>query len=196
MGSTNFFGPGSQYTVDATKPMTVVTQFLSDSGEDGGSLSEIKRFYVQNGKVIGNPMASVGGKTYNSVTQATCDSQKQFWKETNSFSAKGGMDNMGQAMQRGMVLVMSIWDDHAAQMLWLDSDYPVDQKGQPGNARGRCATDSGKPEDVESQHPNSKVIFSNIKFGTINSTFSPNAELKPDSEVDYEELKLDFLEKE
>ena len=91
---------------------------------------------------------------------------------------------------------MSIWDDHAAQMLWLDSDYPVADKGKPGNARGRCPTTSGKPSEVEQQHPDAKVIFSNIKFGTINSTFSPNAVLKPDTEVDYEELTLDFLEKE
>jgi len=36
------------------------------------------------------------------------------------------MQTMGEALGRGMVLVMSIWDDHAAHMLWLDSDYPVD----------------------------------------------------------------------
>lgn len=102
---------------------------------------------------------------------------------------------MGQAMQRGMVLVMSIWDDHAAHMLWLDSDYPTADKGKPGVARGRCPDDSGDPKQVESQHPNAKVTFSNIKFGTINSTFSPNAELKPESE-EYEEITLDFLEKE
>lgn len=36
------------------------------------------------------------------------------------------MTNMGGALGRGMVLVMSIWDDSAANMLWLDSDYPLD----------------------------------------------------------------------
>jgi len=30
---------------------------------------------------------------------------------------------MGEAMRRGMTLIMSIWDDHAADMNWLDSDY-------------------------------------------------------------------------
>jgi len=29
-------------------------------------------------------------------------------------------------MENGMVLVMSLWDDHEAYMLWLDSDYPLD----------------------------------------------------------------------
>ena len=29
-------------------------------------------------------------------------------------------------MDRGHVLVMSLWDDHDVNMLWLDSDYPLD----------------------------------------------------------------------
>ena len=33
----------------------------------------------------------------------------------------------GEAMGRGMVLVMSLWDDHDANMLWLDSNYPLDK---------------------------------------------------------------------
>ena len=49
--------------------MTVVTQFVTDTGEDDGVLSEIKRFYVQNGKRIENPMAKIGDiPAYNSVT--------------------------------------------------------------------------------------------------------------------------------
>ena len=34
---------------------------------------------------------------------------------------------MGESLARGHVLVMSLWDDHAANMLWLDSDYPPDR---------------------------------------------------------------------
>ena len=33
------------------------------------------------------------------------------------------------------VLVMSIWDDHDVNMLWLDSIYPVNGT-KPGDARG------------------------------------------------------------
>ena len=78
---------------------------------------------------------------------------------------------MGEAMVNGMVLVMSIWDDHAANMLWLDSTYPT-TKTTVGGPRGTCATTSGKPSDVESQHPNSHVKFSDVKFGELNSTYS------------------------
>lgn len=52
LGNTSFYGPGK--TVDTTKVFTVVTQFITDDGTDTGTLSEIKRFYVQNGVVIPN----------------------------------------------------------------------------------------------------------------------------------------------
>ena len=171
--------------------MTVVTQFLTHNGQDTGELSEIKRFYMQDGKVIPNPTVTLGGKTFNSITDETCTHQKAFWNETNSFKAKGGLKNMGEALRRGMTLVMSIWDDHAVNMLWLDSIYPPTDKGKPGAARGRCSTDSGKPEDVEREFPNSKVVFSTVKYGPINSTF-PHYKL--DEQEKMEELELEFLE--
>jgi len=76
-------------------------------------------------------------------------------------------------MAKGMVLVMSIWDDHAANMLWLDSNYPTSSPTtQPGVARGPCATSTGVPSTVESQYGSSYASFGNIKFGTIGSTVS------------------------
>lgn len=40
---------------------------------------------------------------------------------------------MGESMKRGMSLVLSIWDDHDVNMLWLDSDFPLDQpRENPG----------------------------------------------------------------
>jgi len=65
-----------------------------------------------------------------------------------------------------MTLVMSLWDDHAVDMLWLDSIYPPTDEGKPGAARGRCSTDSGKPE--ERQFPNSKVV--SVKSNTVQLT--------------------------
>lgn len=57
-------------------------------------------------------------------------------------------------------------------MLWLDSTYPTDKDpSTPGVGRGSCATTSGVPADVEGNQGNSQVIYSNIKFGPINSTF-------------------------
>jgi len=52
MGVDSFYGTGM--TVDTSKPVTVVTQFITADGTDAGALSQIKRFYVQGGKVIPN----------------------------------------------------------------------------------------------------------------------------------------------
>lgn len=57
-------------------------------------------------------------------------------------------------------------------MLWLDSTaYPVDSTTE-GSARGTCATSSGVPSDIESNNASASVIYSNIKFGEIGSTFA------------------------
>jgi cellulose 1,4-beta-cellobiosidase len=61
-------------------------------------------------------------------------------------------------------------------MLWLDSTYPTDRDPEsPGAARGACDVTSGVPADVESSVPNAQVVFSNIKFGPIGSTFAQPA---------------------
>lgn len=52
MGNKEFYG--TAMTVDTSKPMTVVTQFITDDGTDTGTLKRIHRLYVQDGKVISN----------------------------------------------------------------------------------------------------------------------------------------------
>lgn len=172
MGDQTFYGPG--LTVDTSSKFTVVTQFLTSDNTTTGTLSEIRRIYVQNGVVIQNSNSNIPGMaTYDSVSEAFCDAQKAAFNDTTSFQSHGGMTNMGTAFGDGMVLVLSIWDDYAAQMLWLDSDYPTTaDPANPGVSRGTCATTSGAPATVESESPNAKVIFSNIRFGDIGTTYS------------------------
>jgi cellulose 1,4-beta-cellobiosidase len=165
MGNKTFYGKGM--TVDTTKKVTVVTQFIKNAA---GELSEIKRFYAQDGKIIPNSESNISGVVGNSLTTEWCDAQKAAFGDERDFQRKGGMVQMGKALEKGMVLVMSIWDDHAANMLWLDSTYPVDAAGKPGAERGACPTTSGVPSEVEAQVPNSNVIFSNIRFGPVGST--------------------------
>ena len=78
-------------------------------------------------------------------------------------------------------LIRLVWRQNALPMervtatwtLWLDSSYPTDKDPeQPGVARGECDITSGVPADVESASPNAQVVFSNIKFGPIGSTFA------------------------
>ncbi|KAK7427287.1 hypothetical protein QQZ08_006223 [Neonectria magnoliae] len=166
-GNESFYGPGADFTVDTTKTMTVVTQFIK--GTSGG-LSSIKRFYVQDGKVIPNSESTISGNAGNALTADFCTAQKSVFGDDDDFSAKGGYSGMSDALAAPMVLVMSLWDDHHSNMLWLDSTYPVDSTGV-GSKRGSCSTDSGDPTKVEADTPNASVVFSNIKFGPIGSTF-------------------------
>merc|ERR1719468_213185 len=168
-GAQDFYGPGSEFTLDTSRSFTVVTQFLTQDGTDDGELSEIRRFYVQDGKEIPNSKADLG---HDSLTDETCKAQKQHWAEENMFADNGGMKSMGEAMDRGMVLVLSIWDDTAAHMLWLDSTYPTNGTG-PGAERGPCAPDSGDPQQVRRDNPNAYVKWMNIKFGDIGATYPP-----------------------
>lgn len=166
MGVKDFYGKGM--TLDTSKKMTVITQFIGS----GSNLSEIKRFYIQDGVVFKNSDSAIDGVTGNSITDAFCDAQKKAFGDTTSFQDKGGLKQMGASLAKGHVLVMSLWDDHSVNMLWLDSTYPTDKDAStPGVARGSCATSSGKPEDLESASGDSTVIYSNIKYGPIGSTF-------------------------
>ncbi|OCH90239.1 exo-cellobiohydrolase [Obba rivulosa] len=171
MGNTSFYGDGQ--IVDTSKTFTVVTQFLTSDNTTTGTLSEIRRLYVQDGVVIQNSQSNIAGVTGNSITDAFCTAQKTAFGDTNDFATHGGLEQMSESFATGVVLVLSIWDDYAAQMLWLDSDYPTTaEASSPGVARGTCATTSGAPADVESSQASDYVIFSNIKFGPIGSTFS------------------------
>ncbi|KAF7363194.1 Glucanase [Mycena venus] len=172
MGDTTFYGPG--LTVDTTQKITVVTQFI------GSPITQINRFYVQNGVVIPNSNSEIAGVTGNAISDSFCAAQKTAFGDTNTFAQKGGLAGMSQAASAGMVLVLSIWDDYAADMLWLDAPYPPNKSpSAPGVTRGTCSASSGAPTQVESQSPNAQVVFSNIKFGSINSTFSGGGSTSP-----------------
>jgi len=103
-----------------------------------------------------------------------CDTIKTAMGDQNAYKAKGGMKKMSDALGRGMVLVMSLWDDHAAQMQWLDSTYPA-TKTTYGGPRGTCPTSAGVPDDVERESPDAYVKYSNIRVGEIDSTYNPAA---------------------
>lgn len=121
-GNTTFYGQGSAFTIDTTQKISLVTQFLKGSD---GNLSEIKRFYVQNGKAIPNSESDIAGVSGNSITQGYCDAQKKAFGDRGSFNAKGGMKGMTSAIAKPMVLVMSLWDD-------------VSQRRGPGLEAEKC----------------------------------------------------------
>eukprot|EP00933_Yihiella_yeosuensis_P081982 TRINITY_DN95708_c0_g1_i1.p1 TRINITY_DN95708_c0_g1~~TRINITY_DN95708_c0_g1_i1.p1 ORF type:complete len:489 (-),score=81.95 TRINITY_DN95708_c0_g1_i1:313-1779(-) len=173
MKEKNFFGRGKHFKINSRDEMTVVTQFITSDGTDTGDLIEIRRFYVQDGKIIPNADSKVEGVKGNSITQEFCDAKKRVFRDVNDFKKKGGMKSMGEVMGRGMVLVFSLWDDSMADMLWLDSVYPPEgDTSKPGVVRGPCKTTTGATAYVRSKFPHASVSFSKIKFGHLNTTFS------------------------
>lgn len=108
-GAQNFFGPGK--TVDSKQKMTVVTQFMfftpflsflvhltdllyhrTSDNTATGTLSAIRRLYVQNGKVIQQANTNVAGITQtNQITDSFCKQQKAVTGDPDSFSQKGGL---------------------------------------------------------------------------------------------------------
>ncbi|KAG6899583.1 Exoglucanase 1 [Termitomyces sp. T159_Od127] len=171
MGDKSFYGPSM--VVDTSKKFTIVTQFISSNNSSSGELVEIRRLYVQDGVVIDNSKVNIAGMTaVDSITEDFCDEQKSAFGDITQFQAKGGLARMGTAIKNGMVLVLSIWDDHTANMLWLDSNYPANvDPSTPGVARGTCPTDSGVPSEIEAEHPDASVTYSNIRVGDIGSTY-------------------------
>jgi hypothetical protein len=115
MGNQTFYGPGK--TIDTKKPVTVVTQFVTSDNTESGDLVEIRRLYVQGGKVWQQPTSNVAGISGNSITDTFCKNQKTVFGDNNHFARTGGLKAMGDAFQKGMVLVMSLWDDYDVNMV-------------------------------------------------------------------------------
>ncbi|KAJ5488534.1 Endoglucanase 7a [Penicillium diatomitis] len=149
-GKTNYWGPGG--TVDTSKPFTITTQFITDDGTQTGTLKEIRRQYIQNGQVIANAKSSAG---IDSITEPWCESVD------SAATTFGGLTTMGKALGRGMVLIFSIWNDASGYMNWLDS-----------GSNGPCSSTEGNPSNIISQDPDTHVVFSNIRWGDIGSTFN------------------------
>jgi cellulose 1,4-beta-cellobiosidase len=171
MGNTTFYGPGM--TIDTTKPLTVITQFVTSDGTASGDLIEIRRKYAQGGKVYDQPTSNVAGISGNAINDKFCAAQKTVFGDTNYFATQGGLKGMGAAFKKGMVLVMSLWDDYDVNMHWLNSPYPeTADPSKPGVARGTCSITSGKPADVESQTPGATVVYSNVRTGPFGTTYS------------------------
>lgn len=151
LGNSTFYGPG--LIVDTSRPFTVVTQFPATDG----ILTEIRRLYVQDGKVIQNaPINIEGPEPGDSTTDEFCVATG-----ATAFNRLNGLEGMGSALSRGMVLIFSVWWDTSGFMNWLDS----------GNA-GPCTATEGNPEEIVKVEPSPAVTFSNVKWGEIGSTYS------------------------
>jgi len=106
-GARSLYSPKG--TVDTNKVMTVVTQFITTTGDDKGDLKEIRRIYVQDGKVIENAVVqnpALGNG--NSMTDEYCAKKRAAFSEKSNFASQGGLKGMSDALKQGMVLIFSV----------------------------------------------------------------------------------------
>lgn len=167
-GNKTFYGPG--LTIDTRRPFTVITKFITNNGQDHGRLIEIRRKYVQDGVSFDNPFVNIPdfSNEYNSLTDEFCSNIKTRLNEPDTFSERSGLKGIQEALESGMVLALSLLDDHAVHNLWLDSIFPTDASPDtPGAERGPCPITSGNPEEVATTQPDSFVAFSNFKVSHI-----------------------------
>ena len=150
MGDHSYYGNGD--TVNTLEPITVITQFYTNDNTTTGTLTEIRRLYIQNGVLIQNAVSSSG---MDSITASWCSSSD------SAAASMGGLTTMGEALGSGMVLIFSIWNDNSQYMNWLDS-----------GSSGPCSSSAGNPATIEAQTPGTYVTFSNIRWGDIGSTYS------------------------
>jgi len=186
MKHTEFYGRHVGFELDSTKELTVVTQFITHDNTDSGDLVDIRRLYVQGGKVVPNSESSIAGVNGNTINDAFCAEMKAAFGDINDFQRKGGLKAMGEALDRGMVLVMSLWDDSLANMLWLDSDYPpTADHSLPGVARGPCNTATGSPAYVRGKYPSASARYSGITVGTIGTTYGQRHDTSGDANDEF-----------
>jgi hypothetical protein len=115
LSNTRTIGQGKNYTINTLKPFTVVTQFLTKNNASSGTLNEIRRLYIQNGKVIENAKETFEGATLDSTTVDYCNAT------ASTFEDAGGFKQMSKNLEKGMVLIASIWNDQGGNMTWLDT---------------------------------------------------------------------------
>lgn len=93
-GNPGYYGPGLK--VNTKKVFTVVTQFPTFPN---GTLKEIRRLYVQNGKVIPNAGVNITGSAVfgkNVIDTAYCTGG------ASRFMDLGAIAGIGNALERGM----------------------------------------------------------------------------------------------
>ncbi|ROW06316.1 hypothetical protein VPNG_07492 [Cytospora leucostoma] len=149
LGYHDYWGLGD--TVDTSKPFRVITQFITDDGTTSGTLSEIRRIYQQGNATLPSAISSADGDSINSTWCSSADT---------SVDEYGNIETMGEALGRGMVLAFSIWNDNSGNMSWLDS-----------GSSGPCNSTEDTPTLIQENYPGAHVVFSNIKWGDIGSTY-------------------------
>jgi len=125
------------------------------------------------------PSYATAAAKITSIQEGLCKPHMtHFTHHLDNVRAKGGVAGMGEAMKRGMSLVFSLWDDHEVGMIWLDATDPYPAT-KAGALRGTCNQTSGNATLVEKNHPDAYVLYSDVRYGEIGSTYGAGAPPPP-----------------
>lgn len=151
-GDHSYYGPG--LTVNSNSKFTVVTQFPTDDGTPSGTLTEIRRLYVQGGKVIPNSKRVItwSNQSLDSISDEYCAATSAQY--VNDY---GGAKETSRALKAPQVLAMSLWGSDDG-MGWLDS----------GDA-GPCGAVTA--DTLNRTNPNAHIYYSKIRLGDIDTTY-------------------------
>jgi hypothetical protein len=83
-------------------------------------------------------------KQYNSVCDEFCVVQKKAFDENHSFTEYRGFRQLGASLNKGHVLVLSLWDGHDVNMLWRNS-VDATNSNKEGSDPGPWESSSGAP---------------------------------------------------
>eukprot|EP00442_Polarella_glacialis_P058969 CAMPEP_0115151884 /NCGR_PEP_ID=MMETSP0227-20121206/65852_1 /TAXON_ID=89957 /ORGANISM="Polarella glacialis, Strain CCMP 1383" /LENGTH=581 /DNA_ID=CAMNT_0002562429 /DNA_START=55 /DNA_END=1800 /DNA_ORIENTATION=- len=113
-----FGGPGNALfeLLDLTKPVRVRTFFQTDDGSSTGKLVAIEQVFEQD--------HSRGIKSFamNLTDESAAKSKKHFGAVNMFGETYGGLEQMGKALELGMVMVLALWSQEGeGNMNWLDS---------------------------------------------------------------------------
>lgn len=158
----DFYGEGSKFSIDTTKPFAVTTQFH----EKNGALTGVSQFYSQGGKKIEHPNYL---KLGNIETDEFCEKKAKAMDDFDSFKKFGGMKSVDASLKAGVTLVLSMWDDIEVHMNWLDSVMGNDDPTVMGKKRGPCDPKLGDPDTLRTDHPKSHVRYSHFKVSDIDA---------------------------
>lgn len=134
-----------------------MTQFPADNN---GKLIAIRRKYVQDGKIIANAeVTKEGFPVQDFMNDEYCAANPG---GTRRFMELGALEQMGEALSRGMVLAFAVWWDVGGFMDWMDG---------VASGAGPCNATEGNPDVIRQIQPDTAVKFSKLKWGEIGSTF-------------------------
>ncbi|CAE7357939.1 cbhB [Symbiodinium natans] len=107
-------GPGHALfdMVDVSQPFKINTTFVTDNGAANGTLVDIVQILSQNGVT----------KARLSMAERFLNPRGEGFRPYDDFTqVYGGLKQMGEALRRGMVMVLALWADPSGNMNWLDS---------------------------------------------------------------------------